>query len=143
MKNKILIVASDYYKEVKKNLIDGSTNFLNQNNFEYDILSSPGCFEIPYLIKKNVNNYIGFIALGCIIKGKTYHFELISNECARKIMDLSVDMEKPIGFGILTCHTFNQAITRSDPFKKNKGKEAAYACIDLLKNTSKPLWIIN
>ena len=78
------------------------------------------------------NNYSGFISLGCIIRGETYHFELISNECARKIMDLSINFGKPIGFGILTCENYNQAILRSDPLKKNKGKEAALACTQLL-----------
>ena len=133
MKNKILIVASNYYEEVIKNLINGSTNFLRENGFEYDVVHSPGCFEIPFLIKKNINNYLGFIALGCVIRGETYHFEIISNECARKIMDLSVNSNKPIGFGILTCDTFDQAIIRSDPLKENKGKEAASACVNLLK----------
>ena len=69
-----------------------------------------------------------------MIRGETYHFELIANECSRKIMDLSVDYNKPIGFGILTCDNYEQAIIRSDPLQKNKGKEAATACIDLLKN---------
>ena len=133
MKNKILIVASNYYGKVIKNLISGSTNFLSESGFEYDIIDAPGCFEIPFLIKKNINNYLGFIALGCVIRGETYHFEIISNECARKIMDLSVNSNKPIGFGILTCDTFDQAIIRSDPLKENKGKEAAYACVNLLK----------
>ena len=132
MKNKILIVASNYYQEVIKNLIKGSADFIIKNGFEYDIVNSPGCFEIPFLVKKNINNYIGFVALGCIIRGETYHFELIANECSRKLMDLSVEFNKPIGFGILTCETINQAIIRSNPSIKNKGKEAASACIDLL-----------
>ena len=133
MKNKILIVASNYYGKVIKNLISGSTNFLSESGFKYDVINAPGCFEIPFLIKKNINNYLGFIALGCVIRGKTYHFKIISNECARKIMDLSVISNKPIGFGILTCDTFDQAIIRSDPLKENKGKEAASACVNLLK----------
>ena len=132
MKNKILIVASNYYGKVIKNLISGSTNFLSESGFKYDVINAPGCFEIPFLIKKNINNYLGFIALGCVIRGETYHFEIISNECARKIMDLSVNYNKPIGFGILTCETFDQAIIRSDPLKKNIGKEAASACVNLL-----------
>jgi len=137
MKNKILIVGSNYYKEIFDNLIIGSTNFLKENNFDFDIIFAPGCFEIPFLIKNNINNYIGFISLGCIIKGETYHFEIIANECGRKIMDLSVDFNKPIGFGVLTCETYEQAIFRSDPLKKNKGKEAASACLKLLQNNYK------
>jgi 6,7-dimethyl-8-ribityllumazine synthase len=132
MNNKILIVASNYYKDVSNNLILGSSNFLEENNYQFDIINAPGCFEIPFIIKKNINNYLGFVTLGCVIRGETYHFELISNECVRKIMDLSVDFSKPIGLGILTCDNYNQAIIRSDPLKKNKGKEAALACIHLL-----------
>ena len=86
-----------------------------------------------YLIKKNIDNFRGFISLGCIIKGDTYHFEVIANETSRKIMDLSVEFNVPIGFGILTCYDLEQAIIRSDVNQKNKGQEAALACIELLK----------
>ena len=139
MKKKILIVASNYYKDILDNLITGSTTYLKKNNFDYEIIYAPGCFEIPFLIKKNINNYIGFISLGCILRGETYHFEIIANECSRKIMDISLDNQKPIGFGILTCETYEQALIRSDPLQKDKGKEAAFACIQLLKSEFKKL----
>tara|TARA_B100000902_G_C26645369_1_gene591138 strand:+ start:85 stop:483 length:399 start_codon:yes stop_codon:yes gene_type:complete len=132
MKKKILIVISNYYEEVGKNLLQGSINELKINKIDYDILYAPGCFEIPYFISKNIKKYKGFIALGCIIRGETYHFDLIANECARKIMDISNNSLKPIGFGILTCNNIKQAKVRSDINKKNKGKEAASACIQLL-----------
>ena len=132
MKKKILIVISDYYEEIGKNLLKGSINELKLNNINYDILFAPGCFEIPFLISQNIKKYKGFIALGCIIRGETYHFELIANECARKIIDISNENLKPIGFGILTCENIKQANIRSDIKKKNKGKEAANACIQLL-----------
>tara|TARA_B110000196_G_C21064626_1_gene624195 strand:+ start:557 stop:976 length:420 start_codon:yes stop_codon:yes gene_type:complete len=134
MNNKILIVASDYYKNISENLINGSKQLLKKKNYEYDIIFAPGCFEIPFLIKKNINNYLGFIALGCVIRGETYHFEIIANECGRKIIDLSLEFNKPIGFGILTCETFEQAFIRSDILQKNKGGEAANACINLIEN---------
>ena len=132
MKKKILIVISNYYEKVGKNLLKGSINELKKNKIDYDVLYAPGCFEIPYLISKNIKKYRGFIALGCIIRGETYHFDLIANECARKIMDISNNSLKPIGFGILTCNNIKQAKIRSDVNKKNKGKEAANACIQLL-----------
>ncbi|MBT4645836.1 MAG: 6,7-dimethyl-8-ribityllumazine synthase [Pelagibacteraceae bacterium] len=132
MKNKILIVLSNYYDEVSNNLLEGATNELKSNKIDYDVLYAPGCFEIPYLVSKNIKKYRGFIVLGCVIRGKTYHFELIANECARKIMDISNFSLKPIGFGILTCENLKQAKVRSDVKKKNKGKEAANACIKLL-----------
>ena len=132
MKNKVLIVISDYYEEIGKNLLKGALIELELNKITYDILFAPGCFEIPFLISKNIKKYKGFIALGCVIRGETYHFELIANECARKIIDLSNKNLKPIGFGVLTCENIKQAKIRSDVRKKNKGKEAANACIKLL-----------
>ena len=140
MKKKLLIVSAKYYREISKNLINGATEYLDnqiRNNskisgYEYEHLDAPGCFEIPYLINKNKNHYEGFIALGCVIKGQTYHFELISNEVTRKIMDLNISINKPIGFGILTCENIEQAKIRSAIDQNNKGAEAAEACIAML-----------
>jgi len=132
MKNKVLIVSSNYYDKISSNLIKGATQELKINNIDFDVVYAPGCFEIPFFISKNIKKYKGFIALGCLIRGETYHFNLIANECARKIIDISNNSLKPIGFGILTCENLNQAINRSDIRKKNKGREAANACIKLL-----------
>ena len=132
MKNKVLIVCSNYYDEVSRNLIKGATAELKINNIDFELVHAPGCFEVPFLISQNLEKYIGFIALGCVIRGETYHFNLIANECARKIMEISNNSLKPIGFGILTCENLEQAINRSDIRKKNKGREAANACIKLL-----------
>ena len=135
----ILIVTSDYYENVSKGLIKGSTDFIKQQDIiqagikiNYEIKKAPGSFEIPYIINKYKNSYDAFLAFGCIIRGETYHFEVIANEVARKIMDLSININKPIGFGILTCENLDQALVRSDPNKKNKGAEVAKACLDLL-----------
>ena len=133
MNNKILIVSSNYYTEISSSLEKGSINTLKEYAYDYDLINAPGCFEIPHIIKKNLDQYLGFISLGCIIKGETYHFEIIANETARKIMDLTVDHKIPIGFGILTCYDYSQAIERSDINQKNKGREAALACIKLIK----------
>ena len=132
MINKILIVNSNYYETISNSLLKGATDELKKYNLDFDVLIAPGCFEIPFIISKNIKKYIGFIALGCVIKGETYHFNLIANECARKIIDISNHSLKPIGFGVLTCENMKQAIERSDISKKNKGKEAANACIKLL-----------
>ena len=132
MKNKVLIVCSNYYDEVSSNLIKGASEELTINNIDFEVVHAPGCFEVPFLISQNLEKYTGFIALGCVIRGETYHFNLIANECARKIMDISNNSLKPIGFGILTCENLEQAINRSDIRKKNKGREAANACIKLL-----------
>ena len=133
MKNKILIVISNYYEEIANNLLKGSVKELKLCKIDYDIVYAPGCFEIPLLISKNIKKYKGFIALGCIIRGETYHFNLIANECARKIIDISNSNLKPIGFGILACNNSKQAKIRSDINLKNKGQEAALACVHLLR----------
>ena len=140
---KVLIVVSDYYEEVAAGLIEGATEYFDINKdglfekeflIKYEIKKTPGAFEIPFLINKFKNSYDAFLALGCIIRGETYHFEIISNEVKRKIMDLSTDIGKPIGFGILTCENLEQALERSNTDNKNKGAEAARACQKLLYN---------
>ena len=115
---KILIVSSNYYEDISNNLLEGASKELKKNNIGFDVLFAPGCFEIPFLISKNIKRYKGFIALGCVIRGETYHFDLIANECARKIIDISNASLKPIGFGVLTCDNLKQAIVRSDVRKK-------------------------
>ena len=131
--SKVLIVSSNYYRDISNNLVNGAKDYLKDfPTIEFAHSDVPGCFEIPYIINAYNEYFEGFIALGCIIRGETYHFELISNEVTRKIMDLSVNHKKPIGFGILTCENLDQAIQRSDPNHGNKGKEAALACVRLI-----------
>ena len=126
MKKKILIVVSDYYKNISSGLIKSAINEI-QNSFNIKILRVPGVFEIPVTISKNIKKFNGFLALGCIIKGQTPHFDFISKTTTDSIMKLSIDNKKPIGNGIITCLNMNQAIKR-----KNKGKEASRAVISVL-----------
>tara|TARA_Y100001970_G_scaffold217362_1_gene266224 strand:+ start:3610 stop:4017 length:408 start_codon:yes stop_codon:yes gene_type:complete len=128
---KILIVVSYYYEEVARGLVEGATNILDTNNYKFEIKEAPGAFEIPFIINKYKNKFDGYIALGCVVRGETFHFEIICNEVTRKIMDLSIDINKPIGFGIITCDNIEQAIKRSSS-TQNKGAEAAKACQKLL-----------
>ena len=138
-KHKILIVAAPYYKPVVDRLIKAAKEVLF-NSIQTDEIMEvseaycDGAFEIPHTINQHIDYFHGFVALGCIIKGETYHFELIANESARSIIDLSINNAKPIGFGILTCDSIQQALERSDPAKKNKGAEVAKACLDILIN---------
>ena len=141
MEKKILIVQSTYYKEIANGLCNGVTKYINDRknlsntvDIIFKILDAPGSFEIPLLINQNKELFDGFVALGCIIRGETYHFEIISNAVTRKIMDLSIAINKPIGFGILTCENIEQAKIRSSIDKRNKGTEAAKACLDILLN---------
>ena len=126
MKKKILIVIANYYKNISKELMISAKNEIN-NLFKIKIIYVPGVFEIPITISKNIKKYHGFLALGCVIKGKTPHFNFISKTSIEAIMKLSIDNKKPIGNGIITCLNMKQAIER-----KKKGKEAARALISVL-----------
>ena len=121
MKKKILIVVSDYYKDIAEALLKSTKKFLNQKT-ALKIIKVPGVFEIPVIISKNIKKFDGFVAIGCVIKGKTAHFDLISKSVIDAIMDISIHNKKPIGNCILTCFNYKQAVAR-----KNKVKEAALA----------------
>ena len=131
---KICIVASKYYKDIIDMLIDGANEAIgnHKKRFKTNIIYVPGVFEIPHVISKNVKKFDAFIALGCVIKGETPHFDFISKSSINAIMKLSIESKKPIGNGILTCLNKDQAIERADKSNKNKGKEAANAAIELL-----------
>ena len=133
MKKTVCIVASNYYPKISKALISGSSKILKSKGIRnYKVIKIPGVFEIPYVIKKNINKFDGFIALGCVIKGETPHFDFISRTSINAIMNLSVSYNKPIGNGIITCLNKKQAIARSS-INNNKGKESAKALISLFK----------
>ena len=121
MKKKILIVQANYYKNISSNLLKSSKKEL-KNYAKINIVSVPGVFEIPVVISRNLKKYDGFVALGCVIKGETPHFDFISKSTTDAIMNLSIDFKKPIGNGIITCLNKKQALVRG-----KKGKEAAIA----------------
>ena len=126
MKKKVLIVVSDYYKDISEALLKSTKKYLNKNT-NLSIIQVPGVFEIPVTISKYLKKFDGFIALGCVIKGKTPHFDFISQSSTNAIMDLSINSKKPIGNGILTCLNMKQAKAR-----KKKGAEAAKAVVSVL-----------
>jgi 6,7-dimethyl-8-ribityllumazine synthase len=126
MKKKILIVLADYYKDISFGLLKSAQDNLPRN-FIIKKIRVPGVFEIPVTISKNLKRYDAFIALGCVIKGQTPHFDYISQASTDAIMNLSINSKKPIGNGILTCLNMKQAKAR-----KKKGAEAAKAIISVL-----------
>tara|TARA_B100000029_G_scaffold511835_1_gene606892 strand:- start:271 stop:687 length:417 start_codon:yes stop_codon:yes gene_type:complete len=134
---KLCVILADYYKDVSKMLLDGATSEVlkNKNNAVIKkIYNVPGAFEIPVTISKNINKYDGFVALGCVIKGETPHFDLISKAAINAIMDLSVENKKPIGNGIITCLNKKQALERANPEGKNIGGNAVSAVLQTLAN---------
>ena len=124
MKKKILIVAANYYVDISDGLLSNAKKVLQ---VPFDLISVPGVFEIPVTIAKNIKKYDGFIALGCVIKGETPHFDFISKAAIEGIMKLSIQHNKPIGNGIITCLNHKQALAR-----QKKGQEAAAALLSVL-----------
>ena len=127
MKPKILIVLADYYRDISVDLLESTIDHIDKKS-KFNLIRVPGVFEIPVVISKNIKKYDGFIALGCVIKGQTPHFDFISQATTNAIMDLSIDHRKPIGNGIITALNKDQAEDRST----KKGKEAAIAVISVL-----------
>jgi len=134
-KKKICIVIANYYPDISNKLLSGAIKEFNKN-FKFKVVKkiyTTGVFEIPVIISRNIKSFDGFVALGCVIKGKTPHFEFISSATNNAIMNLSINSKKPIGNGIITCLNKKQAIGRSSLSKKNKGKEAAKAVLSILR----------
>ena len=124
MRKKILIVTANYYESISDGLLNSAKETLKK---PFDLIYVPGVFEIPVTIEKNIKKYDGFIALGCVIKGETPHFDFISRTTIDGIMKLSIENKKPIGNGIITCLNKEQAFVR-----RKKGHEAAAALLSVL-----------
>mgnify|MGYP001290121068 CR=1 FL=1 len=126
MNKKILIVLAYYYKNISDGLLKSALKNISKSN-KVKVIKVPGVFEIPVTIIKNLNKHDAFLALGCVIKGQTPHFEFISQASINAIMNISVNQKKPVGNGIITCLNMKQAHTR-----KGKGAEAANAVVSIL-----------
>ena len=126
MKKKYLIVIADYYRDIAKGLLDSALKLIPKTT-SVKIIRVPGVFEIPVTISKNIKKYDAFLALGCVIKGQTPHFDFISQASTNAIMDLSILNKKPIGNGIITCLNMKQAKIR-----RKKGSEAVNAVNSVL-----------
>ena len=138
---KILIVSANYYKNISKKLVNSSKKKF-KNRVKINIINVPGIYEIPIAIRKNIKRFDGFVALGCVIKGQTPHFDLICFSTFNAILNLSINFNKPIGNGIITAYNMKQAIQRSKSAtskKPNKGSEAANAVMSILQNGPKKI----
>ena len=129
---KICIVISNFYPKISELLRVGASLKLSKDKHDYKVIYVPGTFEIPVVISNLINKYDAFIALGCVIKGKTSHYHYLCSSVIKALIDLSVKSKKPIGNGILTCDNMKQAIERAQPSKKNKGGNAAQAVSSVL-----------
>jgi 6,7-dimethyl-8-ribityllumazine synthase len=134
MKNNcILIVTSRFYPEISSSLETEAINLIEKQGYSYKLVDVPGAFEIPAAISfaSKFSKYIGYIALGCVIRGETSHYDYVCSESARALMQLSVD-GLSIGYGILTCESKEQAIIRASSDGLNKGKSATLACLRMI-----------
>ena len=126
MKKKILIVVANYYENIARSLLNSAKSRI-KNKYSIRVINVPGAFEIPVTISKNLNKFNGFIALGCVIKGQTPHFDFITKATTDALMTLSITSKKPVGNGVITCLNKKQAIERG-----RKGSEAADAVLSVL-----------
>ena len=126
MKKKILIVVASYYEIIARSLLNSAKSKI-KNKYSIKVIKVPGTFEIPVTISKNINKFNGFIALGCVIKGQTPHFDFISKATTDALMKLSITSKKPVGNGVITCLNKKQGKVRG-----RKGSEAAEAVLSVL-----------
>jgi 6,7-dimethyl-8-ribityllumazine synthase len=136
---RVLIVEARFYERISDALLAGAVRVLDEAGATYDRIAVPGALEVPAAIaiavdaaQKKRAPYDGVVALGCVIQGETYHFELVSNESARGLMDLSVNHQLAIGNGILTVDNEAQALARSTDDGRNKGASAARAALTMV-----------
>jgi len=141
-KSKILIVEGRFYEDISDELCKGAIAILNKANIKYERISVPGAFEIPQTIIHAVhdmehgtykNFYAGFIALGCVIRGETSHYDYVCQESSRALMDIVLKHRVALGYGILTVENYEQAWERASTVKKNKGGDVANACIRMVE----------
>lgn len=139
---KVLIVNANYYNKITNKLLNTCKNILKKNKIKVSLIKAPGVFEIPISIRKNINKFDGFVALGCVIKGETPHFDLICKTSFDAIITLSINYNKPISNGIITALNKKQAYKRCgiiNSNKPNKGLEAANALLAILENGPKKI----
>jgi 6,7-dimethyl-8-ribityllumazine synthase len=130
----ILIVVAPYYTEITDMLMSGAKNAASAAGYTVEILEVPGAFEIPAAIAcaATTGNYAGYIALGCVIRGETTHYDYVCGMSAHGLQQLAVEQKLSLGYGILTCETMEQAIVRADPTQGDKGGEATRAALRMI-----------
>lgn len=136
---KVLLVAAPFYEEITEELLRGARAELDARGVAYETFEVPGAFEIPGVIAQAEAaqaGFDGYIALGCVIRGETSHYDYVCGESARGLMDLSLK-GVAIGYGILTVENIKQARVRSMVDEKNKGKDAADACLTMIEARSR------
>ena len=140
--SKILIVEGRFYEDISDELFKGAVDILDEAKVKYERIGVPGAFEIPQVILHSIHttkqdtskiDYAGFIALGCVIRGETSHYEYVCKESSRGLMDIVLQHRVALGYGILTVENYEQAWERASTRKKNKGGDVAKACLRMME----------
>ncbi len=131
----LLLVVAPYYQEISEMLVSGATTAIYEAGYEAEMLTVPGAFEIPgaIAVAQESGRYSGFVALGCVVRGETTHYDYVCGECARGIQELILKNKLAIGFGVLTTENIKQAKLRADVAQGNKGAEAARAALRMIE----------
>lgn len=135
MRNRVIIVQSMFYQKIADVMTDAAVDAIKKVGCDYECLDVPGVFEIPAAVSMAIasKKYDAFVALGCVIRGETSHYDYVCSESARGLSELAVSTNSPIGYGIITAENVEQAIVRADKKQKNVGGRAAYAAIRMLE----------
>ncbi len=129
---RLLFVVAPYYRDITDKLLIGAHAVADEAGAKVDVIEVPGAFEIPQAIAMYGNKYDGYVALGCVIRGETSHYDYVCGESARALMDLGMNRQIQVGYGILTVENKDQAEERANPNGRDKGGEATRACIVLV-----------
>ena len=134
MTDRVLIATSRYYEDISRELEAGTMEVLEAAGVKTEMIEVPGAFEVPGVIAMAADSarFDGYVALGCVVRGETSHYDYVCGESARGLMTLAVERRLAIGYGILTVENQEQAWVRADRKQKNKGKDAADACLAML-----------
>lgn len=132
--SRICIVVANFYEDLAEELLRGARDFLNERKIAFDVVHVPGAFEVPAAISMAIGSgrYAGYVALGCVIRGETTHYDYVCAESARGLNDLAIQHRAAIGYGILTVENEEQAWVRARVTMGNKGSAAAFACMEMI-----------
>ncbi|MBL0318194.1 MAG: 6,7-dimethyl-8-ribityllumazine synthase [Alphaproteobacteria bacterium] len=132
---RVLLVVAQFYEDLASQLVQGACHELHNLGMDYDTVNVPGTLEIPAAISFSLQHesYDGYIALGCVIRGETSHYDVVCQSVTAGINHLVLTHKLPLGFGVITAENMEQAANRADPSLRNYGGKAARACIEMMK----------
>ena len=130
---KILIISSNFYPDISKNLQEGVFNVLKNEKIDFELKTINGSLEIPFFLEKYKRQFLGYIIIGCVIKGETDHYDIVKNITFSQIYKIAYENILPLSCALLTVENYSQALERSDKKKKNLGGLAAKTCLNLIK----------